>query len=541
MRKVGRRWWRRLGAGWQAGCRRLGRWTFRALRPLRRLGRRVEGRWLALTWLLGLATFLAFRPLRRLGRLVAAWWGSRSFRRLLAGLPALLAGAGVVAVAAMALASESDLAGRYRQEAAHRFQAKEYEAARICFERLVALDGARPETSYGLAVTLEALGEHERAAALLADLAPRDRQGHAPAHFLQARRLLAAAQPSAEAAQAAEVHLLRTLRAQPENSEAHALLGQLYLTAGRLDQAERHLAGALGAHPELRLALARLHVVRGQRGLAREEAEQALRLFREKAEADPDDHKARLHWAAAAVFLEDFPAAVAALQHGLALSGEASYRPALAEAYGTWSDVLGREGKATPGARLALLEQGLRYDPANLNLLRRLLPAAGLRGPEADQARAALRRALAQGQAAATVHMLLGVDAWQRGKTAEARQHYELALQLEPRMAVVANNLAWLLAHSEPPDLPRALSLANAALESLPNERAFRDTRGHILARMGRWREALLDLEAVLAERPDNRDLHRLLAEAYRHLGLPDMAAEHQRRASAGSPQEGRR
>jgi len=41
------------------------------------------------------------------------------------------------------------------------------------------------------------------------------------------------------------------------------------------------------------------------------------------------------------------------------------------------------------------------------------------------------------------------------------------------------------------------------------------------------------DLEASLDALPDKSNAHRALAEAYDHLGLPAMAAKHQRLAAA--------
>src|SRR5262249_52502651 len=156
---------------------------------------------------------------------------------------------------------------------------------------------------------------------------------------------------------------------------------------------------------------------------------------------------------------------------------EPVYRQALASVYLVWSDALARNGRDHFGDRLSLLECGLRYDPSNAGLLDRLSAATRLEGPEADKARAMLHGLLANGEAPATVHFALGLDAWQRGKTDEARLHWERAHQLAPQVGVIANNLALVLAQGQPPDLPRALELVNLALEHSPNQANFRDTR----------------------------------------------------------------
>ncbi len=93
----------------------------------------------------------------------------------------------------------------------------------------------------------------------------------------------------------------------------------------------------------------------------------------------------------------------------------------------------------------------------------------------------------------------------------------------------VANNLAWILAHADPPDLARALELGNQAVALRPNDARFRDTRGRILVKMKRWNEALTDLELVLRSEPEQTDLHQLLAEVYDRLGSNEMATEHRR------------
>ena len=69
-----------------------------------------------------------------------------------------------------------------------------------------------------------------------------------------------------------------------------------------------------------------------------------------------------------------------------------------------------------------------------------------------------------------------------------------------------------MLARGEPPDLNRALALMNSVLKRWSDEPMFRDTRGAVLAKMGRWKEALTDLQAALPGYPKNPDLHRRLA-----------------------------
>jgi tetratricopeptide (TPR) repeat protein len=465
---------------------------------------------------------------------IQVWLRTRSLRLLLPALPAVLAGGAVLTLAGLCLLTPAhEVEASYLEQGKDAFKARDYAAALTCFDRLAHLGQERPEILYRLALTVEALGQGERAAMLMAELAPANRPGYGPAHLWRAGRELMKPNPSARDRALAEAHLLQALDGELEDRDvAHALLGKLYLARGQLVEAQQHLLRAVKTRPHLRLNLAQLYARRGDRERARREADLAIGYFRARAKADLYEHRFRLLWAEATAFVEDFPGAVAILEEGLSATGARDYRTALAGVYVTWHDFLSRDRKVKLEEQLALLERGLHHDPANLGVLNRLLAAIKVHGDRADRARAALRGLLARGKVPAPVHFALGVDAWERGQAAEARVHWERAYQLDPLVPVVGNNLAWLLAHSKPPDLPRALKMINLVIEHSPRNLEFRETRGQILARMGRWKEALADLEAVLPRSPSNPKLHAALADVYRHLGVPAMAAEHERLAS---------
>jgi predicted Zn-dependent protease len=138
---------------------------------------------------------------------------------------------------------------------------------------------------------------------------------------------------------------------------------------------------------------------------------------------------------------------------------------------------------------------------------------------------------LAEGKSPAILHLMLGIDQWQQGNKAGGLQHVEQAYLASPQAPLIANNLAWMLANGGSPDLPRALELIESVLKREPKQPRFRNTRGYILAKLGRWQEAVADLEASLADLPDKSLCHSTLAEAYDHLGLPSLASDHRRLA----------
>lgn len=465
---------------------------------------------------------------------VVAEFFRRHGRTLALCLPAVLAGGGVAAIAAGAMLAPDRLDARYRQAAAQAVKAGDYERARIGFERLIQRGGQTEDAELGLAIVLATLGETDRSEAILDRLTPVGGPGHVPAHLWRADRLIRPGPLPPEAARAAEFHLLRVLDDEPDSSEAHALLGQLYARTGRTSAAATHLEKASSAYPELLLALAEVATQQGQHDVARDRMASAARVFRARVSMQPTDRAARMVYAVALSALREYRQAEAVLQEGRAADGDSSaYRQALAAVYVAWSDAEAKRSTSDLGARLDLLVRGLRLDPAKGELLQRLAEVLDGGGPGAESVRASLRALLAEGQAATAVHFLLGIDDWRGGRFASARLHWEMAHRAAPELALVANNLAWALASGPDPDLARALDLIDQAIDRTPDEPRLRGTRGRVLARQGRWREALLDLEAALPADRSGRELHRDLADAYTALGDPAAAAEHRRRAEA--------
>jgi tetratricopeptide (TPR) repeat protein len=516
------------------------------------------------------------RLFRQVGRLTAlAFWGvigwvaALNWRLFLQGLPALAVGAAAVTVLCFAFfTSTQEVEARYRERALSAGRAKDYTEALACYERLAGFQNDRAETLFEMALIAEQAGQPERCQLLMNQLAAPEHQGHPKAHLWQAVRILsqpAQTQQLEQVRQLAETHLMRALDGGLDDKEAaHGLLGDLYLARGLLAEAESHLLIAAKKRPQIRLTLARLYARQGNLVRAKTEAQAVANVYSTAARADLYNHFARFRWAEAMTFLEEFPQAVTILDAGLTGTREEFYRAALARVYATWFDQLGRVGSPNPGFRLMLLERGLRYDPKNMALLDRLLnvtrmsigadlpaslaaAAVGWSGTlpatlaagnlvaygslEKEAARSTLRRMLAEGQGSAQIHFALGVDAWDQGRTKEARFYWERANQLAPDLPVVANNLAWLLYQTSPDELNKALELINLAIAKAPRETNFRDTRGHIYLKMGKFKEALEDLEAALPQSPNSPDLHRSLATVYTRLEMPALAAEHERQA----------
>jgi predicted Zn-dependent protease len=550
-----------------------------------RLGRRLRSwqRWLSFRSLSSVGRFFG-KPFAAGARRLRVWFRTRSFRLFLQGLPALLVGVGVITLIVFSqITPREELQLRYLEQGKAAFQVKDFALAQVCFDRVCQTAGDRPDVVYEAALTAEALKQPWRAAVLMAQLAPDKKQGYGEAHVWRAGLLLRDAGQDPDARAEAETHLVLALRGGLRDpNTARALLGQLHLASDELEQAEVYLRQVVEARPHLRLLLADLYRRRGDAARARHEATLMAGFFRPLLKADVHNRTARAHLASALLFLEQIPEAINLLGEGWALTSDPIYRKAIGRAYATWyglrfrDEQAGKDDKAGKGNRpvpsLVLLERGLSWDPTNQALLQRLLDMIRDGGADGERVRAALRGALAKGQSPATTHFVLGLHAFQRGHEAEARLHWERSYQLAPQVTDLLNNLAVLLARPTTPavaalgaealgllgtplgqgpvhaaavlcpgrvnipDLPRALRLIDLAAKQVPGNPMYRDTRGAIYLRMGRWKEALAEFEAALPAMPESPSLHAALAEVYERLGDPAMAAEH-RRLAAKKPQ----
>ncbi len=464
-------------------------------------------------------------------------------RRVVFATPAVLIGLGVLLALPLLQTDPSETRRLYEGVAGSARARGDTATARVCLDRLVLLKTRSGFVPFDFVEKLARLsldlGQPERADVLLEEVAPEDRAVYAPAHFMRAEYLLRRTGPGKEVPRAdwlrAERHLRYALKLEPEMSSAHEILGLIALQSGDLDRAEDHMQHAAKANPALSYQVAAVMHRQGRTQSAAFWARQAKDYFGRITEKEPDNDRARMLWASSEILLENHESARSILSRGLARTDRREFHQLLAESYVLEAAAVAAGSAPDPGARLPLLEQALRHDPSNSNLIEQISSILKGNGSDSEQLRSRLQASLADGRALITAHLLLGYDAWEHGRPAEAKLHWERALEGDPKSSIVANNLAWALATGTDPDLPRALSLINLALDHNPNEPSLLSTRGRILARLGRWRESLASLEAALPALPRSRDLHADLATAYAALGSPELAAEHRRLAEATS------
>jgi tetratricopeptide (TPR) repeat protein len=187
---------------------------------------------------------------------------------------------------------------------------------------------------------------------------------------------------------------------------------------------------------------------------------------------------------------------------------------------------------------LDMLSSALRLDPQNTPALMMLIQLSDDASKNGEEARRMLKERLAAGEAPWVIHLVLGTSSIGDAGIEEAEKHLEQALAQNARVPATLNNLAWLLASKKDPDLDRAFRLSDQAVKLAPGTPEVMETRGQILLKLGKWQEALADLERVLPYytqvprlEPNRPMLHAAISLAYEKLGNAEMAALHREKA----------
>jgi len=125
---------------------------------------------------------------------------------------------------------------------------------------------------------------------------------------------------------------------------------------------------------------------------------------------------------------------------------------------------------------------------------------------------------------------MLGTILELQGNKDGAKARYGKALQIDPRAAVAANNLAWIDANANG-NLDVALQLAQTAKSQLPSRHEVDDTLGWIYYKKGLSSMAVDALTNSTLKAPDNPSYNYHLALAYNQSGNKAEARKYLERA----------
>ncbi len=486
-------------------------------------------------WLVRELLNWAYWPIRATQRLtlflfdfIIGWWRSRELRRLIPGLPAVLIAIAATYVAlASAFQDRGQILQAYQRAAKSAMAAENYASAKLYLERIITMQGGDNETLFDLALAAQKTKDYPRVAASMQSLAPLDRPVHAPAHIWQAAYHINLRPTTLKDLQIAETHLLHALKLRPQDALGNDLLGQLYFQQGLYGQAIRYLLISAQSTPTRKLTLAKAYALSGERSQALRYGTEARDYYARESAAKPQDVSLRVSWADACLFIDDFSEAVRLLRETLAMHDEQSVRQALVRCLVAWADDLPTATVEQRQEQFELLEKGVQIYPNELLLFDRLMRLLDRDDETSRAARELLQANIVAGKAIGLSHLLLGSYAFKSAGNDEATFHLERAFESLPNADLIANNLAWTLAFSDPPQVDRALSLIQPVVERNASSPRFRDTRGHILLKLDRPKDALPDLEFALKSLSGNSQTHLAIAECYEKLGIAELAAKH--------------
>jgi predicted Zn-dependent protease len=282
--------------------------------------------------------------------------------------------------------------------------------------------------------------------------------------------------------------------------------------------------------------------------------ERLTRVLRSRLQDAPSDHGVRLQLVLLLASTEQFVAAKELIESGLTYASTVEAQLGMKRAK---SDLLLAEAKSiartdsTPAGlltRMSRLLEAVAVDAGNPELKFTAAHACFEAAESADEGLLVLREAIVENVDSETAYFIQGTIALNRGSLAEATQQLELAAQQRelateqievasrqnPNIANMYNNLAHALCFGEPPNLQRALQMANTANALQPNHSYLRETRGQIYLKLQQFTPAIADLEVALNAEELRTQVHESLVQAYEAVGQTEIAQRHRELASQG-------
>jgi len=481
-------------------------------------------------------------------------WQHHRVRDLLLGLPAM---AGIIATAVLVGAGqvqERSLTMNYFNEAQDAIVEKDYPLAELLLGRVLQRsDSKLSDAQYLMAVLFDETGQKDRASALLRLIAPDDSRGNRDAHRRLAIILAHQTTFRSDPADIKRLYWHLTAATEDSTPEMAEAWGWYSLAVGDPDSAIRRFEVAVKAYPELWRTLGMIEAKVGNDETATAHFQRSSEYLSDKIRIDPRDEESRGDYANVLMKLGRLDEARIILEQGELLNPDGEWSWLLASLAVSYHDLNAATGKPI-SELLGHIDRALTYDPNHGPALNRLMAYAKADVEENTDLKTVLARVIAEGEQPALAHLAMGNLCWLEDDRDGALFHFERATEIRDDVAVVLNNLAWLISHDEekspdferamaftllgptalifvyeekPPDFERAIALIDSALEKRPNDASFLDTRGTIFFLQKDWKPALVDFEKALSGVRDKRAVHEKLAIIYKELGMKEISEQH--------------
>ncbi len=469
---------------------------------------------------------------------------SRRFRDLLIGLPSV-GGAGFVLVSIVWFTPSTDqIIARASSKLSGFMRDKNYAAAQFYADIWCAYSRNADEAVFEKAVVLENAGQTDTARLLMTQL-------HVQRSYLPAlnrlclndlQLLQASRGEDRELRQRLEPLLLRYIELQPNNPTVGLMLGTFYMLSLQDAQALPILERVTGNSVNLPEAWYALAIVRSRLGApseARIAASTASDLFLQR-DARQGYSFDRAMQTVRALIVAQREAEAIRICEGALQSADSDSRVRLqqviAEVCAAWVSRLRSQPNPAPrdlALAVTVLARGLQAAPYSPFILEELTQFTLGSRQLTNGSDKELDNLLNSGIQPGILHFILGTRALQASPPdqKEALRHFQLAMQHDAGYPGVLNNLANTIAETPDGDHQNALALINKALELMPGQPYFHDTRGRLHMRLGQPIPAIADFERALEAVELRPAVHRRLAQAYDALGKPELSDKHRQLA----------
>jgi tetratricopeptide (TPR) repeat protein len=428
---------------------------------------------------------------------------------------------------------------RYARGAQLASERKDFDLAKTYYQRILGDNNITPRQQYDWAMILAQTGEDEQAYALLEKIAPNDSMGFGPAHKLVAISIAQQVEIGKDRALLEKLrhHLIASRDLSPEIEQVWAAY---YIATEQRDNAIASLDRAAEKRPTFYITISKLYKQGGQNAEAANALKKAETAFRKTFKKDALEHQNRIAFASVLALLKKYDEAEDLLQQGVRVKPDKLIKHALSDFYAMRYD-LARRTQADPQIQMDYLTQAIEFDPDYSGVYSRMIQlfTEVRESPEqAKKIRSLFEEIVTGDQPTALAHFALSNILWIVDERDQAKFHLEQAYLLNNDFVIIINNLAWILAQEESPDLERALVLAETAVGRVPESPRFRDTLGTVLVKLGRHKDAISELQLALRGVPDTAPVHEKLAFCYKSIGLNDLAKMHLRKIQAGTNEE---
>jgi tetratricopeptide (TPR) repeat protein len=426
----------------------------------------------------------------------------------------------------------SVIADRYRIGAFNAIEQQDFPLAKTYLMRLMDLGDLTQLDEISLATILGATGASDDANAILDSLAPESgTPGFAPAHRQKVGLLLRQLGKTNDPNHLSKLkrHLDCAGKDIPEMQPAWVTY---YFAIGDVENASQTLVNMSNVAPAYWLALADICQKQGNLPKRTRALEAAKKVCEEKIQKDAFDFTARVDLAKVLTRQNNLDDAEQVLLKGLQLKPDNPMKLAASQFYLVRYDKSTAAGESF-SQRFEYLQKAMRLAAGSSGVYDRL--TALFMNESDEEERKAIRNeflALVAGDnPSAIAHFALSNLYQAEGDSEKAVWHLEQAYTLDNGLVVVANNLAWMLAHQKEPDLDKALKFAEQAVKNSPNS-DFLDTYATVLMLRKEYQLAITEFEKAIGGSRTKQLIHKKLAECYRQIGRQELAEIHERNAA---------